>query len=108
MATPEEIAAVRSFTNEPMDPPSDADIGMLVDQYGVEGATSIVWQQKAAKYADMVNVSEAGASHSFSDLMDHALKMASKFAAEAGGGTDGGNGAGPGTGRSVVHLIVRP
>lgn len=77
MATPADIARVRLNTNEPnnVDPYTDAYIGGLIDSSGVAGASAIIWEQKAASYSTKVDVTEAGASHKFSDLFDNAQKM---------------------------------
>jgi hypothetical protein len=80
MASSSDIETVRLNTDEPtQDTYSDSELGVLVDANGVAGASAIVWEQKAARYAGLVNVSEAGASHSFSDLHKNAINMASVF-----------------------------
>jgi hypothetical protein len=70
MATPDEILVVRRNTNQPdnLDPYTDDYIEMLIDTSGVSGATFQIWQQKAASHASLVDVTEAGASHKFSDM----------------------------------------
>jgi hypothetical protein len=81
MATPEQVAEVRENTAE-LDPENWGDdaIGLLIDEQGVNGASATIWRKKAASYAGLVNVSEAGSSHSFSDLHKSALAMEAKFA----------------------------
>lgn len=80
MASSLEIAEVRENTDEPTQEEwSDPRIGELIDENGVAQASAIIWRKKAAKYAELVDVSEAGASHSFSDLQDKALKMADLY-----------------------------
>lgn len=89
MASASEIAEVRSNTNEPLDvePYTDSAIGLLIDENGVMRASAVIWRRKAAAYADMVNVSEAGSSHALGELQDKALKMAQEFeSSEASGG----------------------
>jgi hypothetical protein len=81
MATPEQIAEVRENVDEREDTNwADQAISALVDAAGsVLSASAIIWRRKAAMYADLVDVSEAGASHAFSDLHKNALTMADKF-----------------------------
>jgi hypothetical protein len=108
MATADEIAEVRRNTNEPDDTGgfTDALIGTLVDTLGlVSLASGAVWRTKAAKYADLVDVSEAGASRKMSDLFKHATAMADHW--DAVGATEIEDTTSPGIGRAVVHPIVR-
>jgi len=80
MASISDIESVRLNVDEPSnDTYSDDDVGALVDANGVAGASAIIWEQKAARFASMVNTTEAGASHSFGDLNKNALAMASLF-----------------------------
>lgn len=80
MASSDDIATVRYNTDEPLpDTFTDDLIDRLIDANGVVGASAIMWEQKAAKLADLVNTSEAGASHSFSDLHKNALNIAAMF-----------------------------
>lgn len=103
MATPQDIAMVRRNTNEPTtESYTDDEIGDYVDAAGVSVATVIIWRQKAATYAELVDVSEAGASRKFSDLHKHALSMADEFEPKADGTTPGAT-----TARAKVHKIVR-
>lgn len=83
MATADDIAVVRLNVDEPTDTMySDSVIAGLIDSGSVASASATIWRWKAASYAKLVNVSEAGASHSNSDLSKNALAMAAKFAAE--------------------------
>lgn len=77
MATVVDIATVRLQTGqeENVPPYDDAYLGGLVDASGVNGATITIYEQLMAKYAKLVDVSEAGASHKFSDLYDNARKQ---------------------------------
>ncbi len=80
MGSSAEIAVVRRNTNEPnQDNYSDSELSDKIDTDGVFGAVSAVWREKAAKFASLVDVSEAGASHKYSDLYKHALAMASDY-----------------------------
>lgn len=80
MATAADILTVRNNTAEPSDSQyTDEDISDLVDSLGVAGTSADIWRQKAARFAGLVNVSESGASHSYSDLSRSALAMATKW-----------------------------
>lgn len=77
MADTGDIVAVRENTATVGDANyTDEEIGALIDAYGIDVASATIWERKAATYADLVNVSEAGSSHSFSDLHKNALDMA--------------------------------
>lgn len=81
MATPDDIATVRKNVAEPTQTNwTDAVLGTFIDQFGVAGASARIWEQKAAEAAELVNVTEAGASHSFSNLHKQALEMSAYFA----------------------------
>lgn len=82
MASASDIDAVRKNTNEPTSENySDETIGALVDAIGVAGASATIWHQKAAASAELVDVSEAGASHKLSDIHKNAVGMASHWQA---------------------------
>lgn len=82
MASISDIAEVRLNVDEATeDNWSDVVLGEYVDALGVAGATAKVWNQKAAKYATLVDTTEAGASHAFSDLHKNALAMAKAWQA---------------------------
>ncbi len=84
MASAEEIAEVRDNTDEPTSVNfDDSVINALIDASGVERASEIIWLKKAARLADLVNMSEAGASRSYGDLSRNALTMAKEFGARA-------------------------
>lgn len=77
MASASDIAEVRRNTDEPTDATyTDTVIGGYIDSLGVAGAAAKIWREKAAQYATLVDVTEAGASHKFSDLNKNALAMA--------------------------------
>lgn len=98
MATEAEIGVVRQNTNEPtQDNFTDATIGALVDSGDVDSASAAIWRMKAASYADLVDTTEAGTSHKFSDLHKNALMMAKQF-----GSVEPVKNA-----RASVHKIVR-
>jgi hypothetical protein len=77
MASVSDIQDVRLNTGEETNvaPFTDGYISSLVDSLGVTGAVVSIWRQKAASVVGLVNVSEAGASHSASDLFKHANEM---------------------------------
>ena len=80
MATSSQIDEVRQYTEEfREDKWSDEYIAGLVDSSSVYGAAWQIWMKKAAEYTDLVNVSEAGASHAFGDLQKKALEMVDRF-----------------------------
>lgn len=82
MASQADIDTVRFNTSEqPKEESaySDEYIGGLVDNYGVDVASATIWHQKASDYAELVDVSEAGSSHKFSDLHKNALTMARSY-----------------------------
>lgn len=86
MASSDDIATVHRNIDEPTEADyTDAYIGTLIDAHGVAVASAMIWEQKAAKFVTDVTVSEAGASHSFSDLNKNALAMAKNFRTVAAG-----------------------
>lgn len=99
MATEEQIARVRRLTDEPgTEVYSDTDLDVLIEQEGEAGAIAEIWNEKAARYADMVDTSEAGARRSLSQLHEHAMAMAAKWSEAA---TTAGGGGSPRVGRIV-------
>lgn len=102
MATAAEITTVRQNVNEPDDSGgyTDAIIGALIDEGDTDSAAASIWLRKAAEYAELVDTSEAGTSHKFSDLHKNALTMATRFGATDAAATESG-------GRARVHKIVR-
>lgn len=87
MATEAEIAQVRLNTHEPTaETWSDIQISSLIDDRGISDASAEIWRTKAAQYAELVDVSEAGSSHSFSDLQTKALEMARQFSTSGSSG----------------------
>jgi hypothetical protein len=106
VADASQVAEVRSNTNEPSDSEdyTNTIVETLVDALGVNGASATIWRRKAAKYASLVDVSEAGSSHALGDLQKKALDMALMYeglAADEVGSTGGA------TGRVRVHVIDR-
>ena len=69
MATEAEILYVRRNTSELTDDTySDEMIGELIDANGIDATIASIWEEKAASAASSVDVTEAGASHKFSDV----------------------------------------
>jgi hypothetical protein len=63
MATAEDIAQVRTNTNEPTAAVwTDSEIGVLLDAGTVNSASAAIWRAKAAVYAEAFDRTEAGAS----------------------------------------------
>ena len=77
MASADELDALRRATDVPATDTTYTDtlLGTLIDSLGVNGSAAVVWREKAAKYAALVNTSEAGSSREMSALHDHAMKM---------------------------------
>jgi hypothetical protein len=89
MATAAEILAVRQNINDLTEPYAFTDeaIGIIIDSVGGDAATASLWRTKAATYSESVDVTEAGASHKFSDLQKNALLMAASWDKVAAGVT---------------------
>lgn len=105
MASPGDIAEVRLNVDEPDDTNGydDTVIGTYVDASDVTGASAKIWEQKAAKFSELVNVSEAGASHAFSDIYKNAAAMAAYWTKK---GVDAATAAGT-VGRPRIKSIER-
>lgn len=85
MATVEQVAQLRLMVAEPDETTyTDDMLSVLIDSYAltdlplVESAYS-VWVQKAASYADLVDISEGGSSRKNGDLHKRALTMADLY-----------------------------
>lgn len=104
MATEDQVTEVRENTNETTSATwTDAEIVVLVDALGsVNLASAAIWKKKAARYADLVNTTEAGARRDLSDLYDRAVKEAARWQAEEDALTPE-----PDSGRAKVHVINR-
>jgi hypothetical protein len=78
MATAEEIAFVRRNAALAADDPvwTDEVLEALIDAEGLDGSVATVWESKASTYVVSVDVTEAGASHKFSDLYKNASAQA--------------------------------
>jgi hypothetical protein len=83
MATPEEVAALRLFVAEPDDSTyTDEILGVILDSSETANAAAYeIWLQKAARYSDVVDISEGGSQRKNSDLYKNAMTMAELFKA---------------------------
>lgn len=82
MATLEEIAELRRMIGEPgSDAPwDDAAVGVLIDASSSMNAAAMkAWEQKAASYASLVDISESGSSRRLSQLQEQALRMVTYY-----------------------------
>lgn len=82
MATVEEIAALRLLIAESTgaEPYTDAALSERIDATGdLNTLAAEVWQEKAARYADLVDTSEGGSSRKMGDLHEQALNMVAHF-----------------------------
>lgn len=85
MASASDVDEVRLNTNVNADDDrfTFAVISSYVDALGVAGASAKIWSQKAATAADLVDISEAGASERLSQLQKAAADMAAFWTAKA-------------------------
>lgn len=82
MATADQIAALRLMIDQPLDetPYDDESLSLRLDgAASPQALAGQIWLEKAASYAQLVNVSESGSSRSMSDLHKNALAMAKGF-----------------------------
>jgi hypothetical protein len=102
VASVSDVDDVRLNTNvsEDDDTFTFAVLSGYVDALGVAGASAKVWDQKAAIAADLVDVSEAGASERLSQMQAAAVAQADRWRGvvlvESGG-----------TGRAKSHKMTR-
>lgn len=70
---------------------SDAELTNILSDAGSdpERAAADAWVMKAAKYAELVDVTEGNASRAMSDLHVHALAMVKQFQKSSTGPTEG-------------------
>jgi hypothetical protein len=99
MATVEQIALLRRLINQPNDvePYTDAALNLWIDEAegDVYAVASQVWREKAAKFAELVDIQEGTSRRSLGDMFEQALEMADGL--EPGGGTT----MRPGTTRAI-------
>lgn len=82
MATVEELLALRRMAAEPTtDTYTDDALSALIAAEGsLDGAAAVVWREKAAKAATLVDTSESGSSRKMQQVHTNALKMAEFYA----------------------------
>ena len=79
MATQAEIIALKLLIGDTE--LTDAQLGQILDAAEcANAAAATIWGQKAAGYAELVNISEAGSSRSMGSLHQNALNMAKYYA----------------------------
>jgi hypothetical protein len=62
------------------EPYTDEFMGLLIDREGsVDAAAYVLWRDKAAQYAQLVNTTEAGSSRQMGQLFDHAKEMVALY-----------------------------
>lgn len=107
MATADEIAALRLLISEPTnaEPYTDAKLGARLDAADgdADQVAYDIWTEKAARFAQFVDVSEGGSSRKMGDLYEQALSMASVFADRVTTGTAPPSGLG-----TRVKRLTRP
>lgn len=85
MATIEDVSQLRLMIAEPDETTyTDAMLGALLDTYAggtvpLSRAARDVWYQKAATYAELVDISEGGSQRKNGDLHKRALTMAELY-----------------------------
>lgn len=77
MASDDQLGALRRAADVSITDTvyTDTLLGALIDSSSVNRAALVIWREKAAAYAKMVNISEGGSSRSMSDLYNHAKEM---------------------------------
>jgi hypothetical protein len=89
-----QIDDLRRATNEPEGDSeyNDDDLESILQSAGsLAGAAAVVWKQKAAKAAELVDLVEGSSSRKLSDLADNALRMAALYQREADSGQASGS-----------------
>lgn len=78
MASVEDIETLRRITNEPgIENYSDEAMSDYIDAAGsVDGAAAIIWEEKAARASNLVNIAESGSSRSMNQIYQNAVDQA--------------------------------
>lgn len=81
ISSPEQIQQLRRFTGETDVDASeysdeDMDAAIVAEAGNLRAAAAVIWDQKAAKAAALVDVSESGSSRRMSQVYANALAMA--------------------------------
>lgn len=91
MTIEQDVAEVRRLTNEPDDVPpyTDVILALRLDEEGgdIRRLVSSIWSEKAARYAELVDVQEGSSRRNLSSLYQQALAMSQQFGGEDIGGT---------------------
>ena len=86
MATPESVQLLRLYVNELEDvaPYTDTELEARLDAVNgdVREAAGQIWLEKAAKYAELVDVQEGSSRRSLSKLYEQAIAMAKLYGAD--------------------------
>jgi hypothetical protein len=84
MATETEISELRRMISEPTPATyDDTALGLLIDEGADLSQTAArVWREKAAAYAEIVDVKEGSSSRNLGDIYEQALSMAQSFDAQ--------------------------
>jgi hypothetical protein len=91
MATVEQVAQLRLMVAEPDDTTyTDEMLGAVIDSYAeaalpLASSANNIWLQKAAVYAELVNISEGGSSRANGDLWKRAMDMAGIYQVQVDG-----------------------
>lgn len=82
MASSEDVARLRRMADEPgTSTYTDEALSALIDAEGsLDAAAAVVWREKAAAAATLVNTSESGSSRSMQQVHQNALEMAKFYA----------------------------
>jgi hypothetical protein len=84
MASDDELAALHRAADIPPDDTTYSDdiLADYIDEnMSVPAAAAVIWREKAAALAMMVDTTESGSSRKLSDLHANALAMAKGFSA---------------------------
>lgn len=91
MATTEQIAELRRLIDEP-DATVYTDVALSArldaSANDTDYVAGVIWREKAARYAGMIDVQEGNSSRKMSQLHTQALKMADSFVAGLDGVVD--------------------
>ncbi len=84
MASAEQIAELRRKISEPDEATyTDANLNTQIDDASgdIDSVAVEIWEEKAATYAELVDISEAGSSRKNGQLYKNALDMARYYSA---------------------------
>lgn len=93
MATAEQIAELRAMINqlEDVEPYTDVYLSGRIDAAeNLRSLAGAIWREKAATYADLVDVQEGSSRRALGSLYSNALRMATSFDGDNGSDTDVG------------------